>query len=290
MEKLKNYALLMRLDKPIGSFLLVWPMLCALWLASNGQPDEWVLCVFLIGTVLMRSAGCVMNDIADHKFDGFVERTKERVIVTGKVRIQEALFIFALLSSVALLLVLSLKNTLVLVLAAVALFLAVSYPFTKRFFPLPQAYLGVAYGFGIPMAYAAAQNTVPLEAWILLLANVFWSLAYDTEYAMVDKNDDIKIGIHTAALTFGRFDVLAIMLCYALHFALFAFVVFCIYAMQIFTALGLLAAVCLAILHYFWIKDRERLQCFRAFLHNNYVGMCMFLGIFVDFCCILNAF
>lgn len=290
MEKLKNYAFLMRLDKPIGSLLLVWPMLCALWLASGGKPNLWVLAVFLLGTVLMRSAGCVMNDIADRNFDGFVERTKDRVIASGKVSVKEALGVFAVLAIVALLLVISLNNALVLMLAGVALFLAVTYPFTKRFFPLPQAYLGVAYGFGIPMAFAAAQNAVPLAAWVLLLANVFWSLAYDTEYAMVDKNDDIKIGIHTAALTFGRFDVLAVMVCYFVHFAIFAWVVFYFYNMQLFTILGLLCAMAIAVLHYFWIKNRDRAQCFRAFLHNNYVGMCMFLGIFVDFCCILNPF
>ena len=231
-----------------------------------------------------------MNDIADRNFDGFVERTKDRVIASGKVSVKEALIVFAVLAIVALLLVISLNNALVLMLAGVALFLAITYPFTKRFFPLPQAYLGVAYGFGIPMAFAAAQNSVPPAAWLLLLANVFWSLAYDTEYAMVDKNDDIKIGIHTAALTFGRFDVAAVMVCYFVHFALFALVVFYFYNMQIFTALGLLAAMALAVLHYFWIKNRERSQCFRAFLHNNYVGMCMFLGIFVDFCCILIPF
>ena len=283
MEKLKNYALLMRLDKPIGSLLLVWPMLCALWFGSAGSPDLWVLFVFILGTVLMRSAGCVMNDIADRNFDGFVARTKDRVIASGKVTVKEALAVFAVLAILAFLLVLSLKNLLVVELAFVALFLAVSYPFTKRFFPLPQAYLGVAYGFGIPMAFAAAQNAVPFSAWLFLAGNVFWSLAYDTEYAMVDKNDDIKIGICTSALTFGRFDVVAVMISYAAFFVIVAIVGFGFYKMGIGLAVGLAVAIFFAIRHYFWIKNRDRAQCFRAFLHNNYVGMCLFLGVFVDF-------
>ncbi len=284
MENLKNYFLLMRLDKPIGTLLLLWPMLCALWLASSGQPDFLILSVFVLGTFLMRSAGCVINDIADRNFDGFVERTKNRVLASKKVSVKEALFVFAVLALVAFFLVLILNNLLVLLLSCVALFLAITYPFTKRFFPLPQAYLGVAYGFGIPMAFAAAQNAVPLPCWLLLLANVFWSLAYDTEYAMVDKPYDLKIGIQTSAITFGRFDVLAVMICYFLHFALFAFVVFYFYNMQIFTLLGVLLAMAIALLHYFWIKNRNPAQCFRAFLNNNYVGMSLFLGIFLDFC------
>ncbi len=283
VEKLKNYLLLMRMDKPIGSLLLVWPMLCALWFASGGKPDFFTLCVFVIGTVLMRSAGCVVNDIADRKFDCFVERTKERVLTSGKVNIKEALGVFAVLVLAAFLLVLSLKKPFVLLLSLPALFLAVTYPLTKRFFPLPQAYLGLAYGFGIPMAYGAVLDFLPFPCWILLMANVFWSLAYDTEYAMVDKNDDLKIGIKTSAITFGRFDVEAVMLCYFLHFALVAFVAFYFYAASWGTFLGLFVAVVIAGVHYFWIKDHSRQGCFRAFLHNNYVGMSIFLGVAADY-------
>ncbi|MDP3439047.1 MAG: 4-hydroxybenzoate octaprenyltransferase, partial [Azonexus sp.] len=214
-EKLNHYERLMRLDKPIGILLLLWPTLWALWLSSSGRPDWIVLWVFVLGTVLMRSAGCVINDYADRDFDRHVERTKERPLTAGKVTTKEALLLFAGLALAAFMLVLSLGNTLLIWLSIPAIFLAASYPFTKRFLAIPQAYLGVAFGFGIPMAYAAHLHTVPLEAWLLLLANIFWAVAYDTEYAMVDREDDLKIGIKTSAITFGRFDVLAVMLCYA---------------------------------------------------------------------------
>ena len=187
-EKLSLYEKLMRLDKPIGILLLLWPTLWGLWLSANGHPNLVVLWIFILGTVLMRSAGCVINDYADRDFDRHVERTKERPITAGKVSTREALALFAILSLCAFALVLLLDNKLVIWMSIPALFLAASYPFTKRFLAIPQAYLGIAFGFGIPMAYAAQLNTVPAEAWWLLLANVFWAIAYDTEYAMVDRD------------------------------------------------------------------------------------------------------
>ena len=213
-ERLSHYEKLMRLDKPIGILLLLWPTLWGQWLASNGHPDWLILWIFVMGVVLMRSAGCVINDYADRDFDPHVARTRERPLAAGKVSPKEALLLAAGLSLLAFLLILPL-NALVLKLSVVALFLAASYPFTKRFFAIPQAYLGIAFGFGIPMSYAALWGEVPLEAWVLLAANIFWAIAYDTQYAMVDREDDLKIGIKTSAITFGRYDLVAIAVCYA---------------------------------------------------------------------------
>ena len=280
-EKLDLYEKLMRLDKPIGILLLLWPTLWGLWLAAAGRPDLSVFLVFMLGTVLMRSAGCVINDYADRDFDKHVERTKERPLTAGKVTTKEALVLFAALSLSAFLLVLMLGNTLVIWLSLPALFLAASYPFTKRFFAIPQAYLGVAFGFGIPMAYAAQLNTVPLEAWLLLLANVFWAVAYDTEYAMVDREDDLKIGIKTSAITFGRFDVAAVMACYAVTLGLIAWIGYGLKLGWAFYA-GLGVAGLIMGVHYTWIRGRERMPCFKAFLHNNYVGAAIFAGIALD--------
>jgi 4-hydroxybenzoate polyprenyltransferase len=281
-EKLDLYEKLMRLDKPIGILLLLWPTLWALWLSADGRPDRIVLWVFILGTVLMRSAGCVINDYADRDFDKHVERTKERPLTAGRVTTKEALALFAGLSLCAFALVLLLGNPLVIWLSVPALFLAASYPFTKRFFAIPQAYLGVAFGFGIPMAYAAQLGEVPPEAWWLLLANVFWAVAYDTEYAMVDRDDDLKIGIKTSAITFGRFDVAAVMLCYAATLAIIGWIGFTLNAGWAFYA-GLTVAAGIMGVHYTWIRSRERLACFKAFLHNNYVGAAIFAGIVVDF-------
>ena len=218
------YVRLMRLDKPIGILLLLWPTLWALLLSSGGHPDSRVLGVFFLGTVLMRSAGCVINDIADRNFDGHVERTCQRPLASGQIGVPEALALFAVLVLLSFGLVVWLANFHVLLLSVPALLLAASYPFTKRFLAIPQAYLGIAFGFGIPMAYAAHLPEIPAEAWLLLLANVFWAIAYDTEYAMVDRPDDLKIGIKTSAITFGRFDVLAVMMCYGLALGLIAYV------------------------------------------------------------------
>ena len=281
-ERLDLYERLMRLDKPIGILLLLWPTLWALWLSADGRPDRIVLWVFVLGTVLMRSAGCVINDYADRDFDRHVERTKERPLTAGRVTTKEALALFAGLSLCAFALVLLLGNPLVIWLSVPALFLAASYPFTKRFLAIPQAYLGVAFGFGILMAYAAQLGEVPPEAWWLLLANVFWAVAYDTEYAMVDRDDDLKIGIRTSAITFGRFDVAAVMLCYAATLVNFGWIGFTRHLGWAFVA-GLTVAAGIMGVHYTWIRGRERMVCFKAFLHNNYVGAAIFAGIVVDF-------
>ena len=277
-ERLDLYEKLMRLDKPIGTLLLLWPTLWALWLSSDGRPDWMVTWVFALGTLLMRSAGCVINDYADRDFDLHVERTRERPLTAGNVTTREALWLFAGLSLASFALVLLLGRPLVIWLSLPALFLAASYPFTKRFFAIPQAYLGIAFGFGIPMAYAAQLGNVPAEAWWLLLANVFWAVAYDTEYAMVDRNDDLKIGIKTSAITFGRFDVAAVMLCYAATLAIIGAVGLGRgLGWPFLGGLGLAAGIMAR--HYLWIRGREREACFRAFRHNNWVGLAIFAGI-----------
>ena len=281
-ERLDLYEKLMRLDKPIGTLLLLWPTLWALWLSSAGRPDWMLVWVFALGTLLMRSAGCVINDFADRDFDKHVERTRARPLTTGQVSSREALALFALLCLASFALVLLLRKPLLIWLSFAAFFLAATYPLTKRFFAIPQAYLGVAFGFGIPMAYAAQLGEVPAPAWWLLLANVFWAVAYDTEYAMVDRNDDLKIGIKTSAITFGRFDVAAVMLCYAATLALIAWVG-STYALgwPFYSALAIAAGI--MGVHYTWIRGRERMACFKAFLHNNWVGGIIFAGIALDF-------
>ncbi len=281
-ERLDLYEKLMRLDKPIGILLLLWPTLWALWLSALGRPNGWVVWVFVLGTVLMRSAGCVINDYADRDFDRHVERTKDRPLTAGTVTTKEALALFAGLSLLSFALVLMLGNPLVIWLSVPALFLAASYPFTKRFFAIPQAYLGIAFGFGIPMAYAAQLGEVPAEAWWLLLANVFWAIAYDTEYAMVDRDDDLKIGIKTSAITFGRYDVAAVMACYAATLGIIGWIGWTLHLGLAFYA-GLVVAAGIMGVHYTWIRGRERLPCFKAFLHNNWVGLVIFVGIVVDF-------
>lgn len=281
MRKLNAYFRLMRLDKPIGILLLLWPTLWALWLASNGWPDNRLLFIFIVGTVLMRSAGCVMNDVADRHFDGHVARTDKRPLVAGEVSVKEALLLATLLSLVAFGLVLTL-NALTIALSFAALFLAASYPFTKRFFALPQAYLGIAFGFGIPMAFAALQGWVPQQAWLMLVANIAWSLAYDTEYAMVDRPDDLKIGIRSSAITFGKYDVALIMFFYALMLALMAYVGALMQLTWIYYV-GLVLAGLLILYHFILIKNREPARCFKAFLHNNWVGAAIFAGIFINF-------
>jgi 4-hydroxybenzoate polyprenyltransferase len=280
-DKLPHYARLMRIDKPIGTLLLLWPTLWALWIAAEGWPPLHILAIFIVGTFLMRSAGCVINDYADRDFDGHVERTRNRPLATGAVSPGEALALAAGLSAAAFVLVLPL-NTLTILLSVPALLLAGSYPFTKRFFAIPQAYLGIAFGFGIPMAFAAVTGTVPATGWLMLLANIFWAVAYDTEYAMVDRPDDLKIGIKTSAITFGRHDVLAVMLCYAAAFALLA-VVGVLAGLGFAWYLGLLVACAIAGYHYTLIRARDRADCFKAFRHNNWVGGAIFAGLFVDF-------
>ena len=280
--RLDAYERLMRLDKPIGILLLLWPTLWALWLSAWGTPNWVVVWIFVLGTVLMRSAGCVINDLADRKFDPHVARTRNRPLAAGEVSVREALVLFCVLVVCAFCLILPLRSLYIVELSVVALFLAASYPFTKRFFAVPQAYLGVAFGFGIPMAYAAHLDMIPPTAWVLLLANIFWAMAYDTEYAMVDRADDLRIGIRTSAITFGRFDVAAVMFCYAMTFALIAWVGYQMQARWAFYA-GLVVAAALAVYHYTLIREREPTRCFKAFLHNNWVGACIFIGIVADF-------
>ncbi|ACC71691.1 4-hydroxybenzoate octaprenyltransferase [Paraburkholderia phymatum] len=275
--RLPLYLRLVRMDKPIGSLLLLWPTLNALWIASDGHPSVSLLVIFALGTILMRSAGCAINDYADRDFDRYVKRTENRPITSGKIKAWEAVALAAGLSLVAFLLILPL-NALTKELSVAALFVAGTYPFTKRFFAIPQAYLGIAFGFGIPMAFAAVQNQVPLLAWVMLIANVFWSVAYDTEYAMVDRDDDIKIGIRTSALTFGRFDVLAIMLCYAVTLGIYVGIGFTL-GFGVLYWIGLAAAAGCAVYHYTLIKGRERMPCFAAFRHNNWLGGALFAGI-----------
>jgi 4-hydroxybenzoate polyprenyltransferase len=279
--RLIAYYHLTRLDKPIGILLLLWPTLWGLWLAASGTPEISVLLIFVLGTVLMRSAGCAINDYADRDFDGHVERTAKRPLATGVIQAKEALVLAAVLALLALLLILPL-NPLVWWLSVPAVFLAGSYPYTKRFLAIPQAYLGIAFGFGIPMAYAATLAAVPWPAWLLLLANVFWAVAYDTEYAMVDRPDDLKIGIRTSAITFGRYDVFAVMLCYTFSQLLLVWVGW-YYQRGFFFFAGLSVAVGLIAYHYFLIRHRERQACFRAFLHNNWVGAAVFAGLVLDY-------
>ena len=280
-ERLSLYEKLMRLDKPVGILLLLWPTLWGQWLASNGQPNWMILWIFIMGVVLMRSAGCVINDYADRHIDPLVARTRERPLAAGKVSAKEALLLAAGLSLLAFLLILPL-NTLVLGLSFIALFLAASYPFTKRFFAIPQAYLGIAFGFGIPMSYAALRGEVPMEAWILLTANTFWAIAYDTQYAMVDREDDLKIGIKTSAITFGRFDLVAIAMCYGLTLALLAWVGLQRNMGFVFYG-GLITAAAIALYHMSLIRSRDPQQCFRAFLHNTWFGAAVFVGIALSY-------
>ena len=281
IHKINAYERLMRLDKPIGILLLLWPTLWGLWLAADGHPHWIFVGIFSLGTILMRSAGCVINDVADRNFDGHVARTKARPLISGEVGVKEALALAALLILIAFGLVWEL-NQLTILLSIPALFLAASYPLTKRFLPLPQAYLGIAFGFGIPMAFAAVQGVVPVEAWLMLFANVCWSLAYDTEYAMVDRNDDLKIGIRSSAITFGRFDVALIMCFYMLMLGLLACVGCCLNLSWPYYA-GLVAAFAVVLYHYQLIKNRDEEQCFKAFLHNNWLGAFIFAGILINY-------
>lgn len=280
-ERLTAYEKLMRLDKPIGILLLLWPTLWGLWIGWGGRPNLLVLWIFILGTALMRSAGVVINDLADRGFDLHVRRTRDRPLAAGQVTPKEALLLAAALSALAFLLILPLRIEVIL-LSFCALFLAASYPFTKRFFALPQAYLGIAFGFGIPMAFAAYNGQTPPLAWILVAANIFWALAYDTEYAMVDREDDLKIGIRTAAITFGKYDVAAVMASHAIFLGILAGVGMR-WRFGLFYFLGLAVALALAAYQYRLIRKREPQQCFRAFLHNNWVGAAVFAGIVLDY-------
>ena len=277
LHRLGLYVRLVRLHKPIGILLLVWPTLWALFVASHGWPPAYPLFAFCLGTVLMRSAGCAINDFADRDFDGSVARTVNRPLARRQIAPWEAVAVFVVLSLLALPLVLP-YGPLVWGLAVVAAILVGSYPFFKRFFAIPQAYLGIAFGFGIPMGYAALTGSVPLSAWIMLVANILWTIAYDTEYAMVDRDDDLKIGIRTSAITFGRHDVLAVMGCYGTSLALLAWV-FAREELHPAYWIGIVLAAGVAAYHYTLIRTRTREGCFRAFNHNNWFGASVFLGV-----------
>ena len=281
MNKLALYFRLIRLDKPIGTVLLLWPTLCALWLAQQGVPDWRLLLIFTLGTFLMRSAGCVINDYADQDIDKFVKRTVDRPITSGRISGKEALAVAGVLTVLAFCLILPL-NALTKQLSVAAVIIAGTYPYFKRFFAIPQAYLGIAFGFGIPMGFAAITDAVPVVAWLLLLGNVFWAVAYDTEYAMVDRDDDLKIGIKTSAITFGRYDVAIIMLCYA-AFLLLWLVCGWQLGLRYWYVAGLLVAAACAVYHYTLIRARERMPCFAAFRHNNWLGAAVFAGVVLDF-------
>jgi 4-hydroxybenzoate polyprenyltransferase len=281
MTKLALYFKLIRADKPIGALLLLWPTLIALWLASNGKPDFTLVLIFTAGTILMRSAGCAINDYADRDFDKHVKRTAERPLTSGRIEPWEAVAVAAVLAIASFLLILPL-NALTRQLSVAAVIIAATYPYFKRFFAIPQAYLGIAFGFGIPMAFAAVQDQVPAVAWWLLVANVFWAIAYDTEYAMVDRDDDLKLGMRTSAITFGRFDVAAVMLCYG---AALAIDLACGWQLGLrgWFAGGILVAAAMAVYHYFLIRGRDRMRCFAAFRHNNWLGAALFAGVALDY-------
>jgi len=285
--KLDAYERLIRLDKPVGYLLLLWPTLWGLWIASFGAPDIRFVFIFVLGTILMRSAGCAVNDWADREFDGAVKRTAMRPLASGEITGKEALWVGVVCALAAAMLLLPL-NWLARFWAAPALAIAAIYPFTKRFIAIPQAILGIAFSMGIPMAFAAVRNDVPPVVWALMLANFFWVLAFDTEYAMVDRDDDIRIGIKTSALFFGRFDVLAVAACYASFIMLMAFIGVWVGLGPIYYG-GLVLASLLAMHHLWLIRDRDRMQCFAAFRANNLLGMSVFVGVALDFLVRLNA-
>ncbi len=281
MGRLRDYAQLMRLHRPIGILLLLWPTLWGLWFSGEGRPDLHVFTVFVLGVVLMRSAGCVINDYADRGFDPHVERTRERPIAAGRVSPREALALFAALCLVAFALVLTL-NPLTILLSLAGAFLAASYPFLKRYTHLPQFYLGVAFGWGIPMAFAAQTGSVPPLAWVLFAANVFWSVAYDTAYAMVDREDDLKVGVKSTAILFGRYDRLLIGVFHALTIALLA-IAGALAARGFLYYGGLVAAALFALYQQYLIRDRARDGSFKAFLDNNRFGAVVFAGLALDY-------
>lgn len=279
--RLQRYWKLMRGDRPIGWLLLLWPTWWALWLAADGLPPLWPLIVFSLGVWLTRSAGCVINDYADRWLDGSVERTKQRPLATGEVSPSEALALFAVLMLLAFALVLSL-NRLAIYLSVVGLFLAATYPYLKRYTYFPQVYLGMSFGWGIPMAFAALTGSVPKLGWLLYLANIFWATAYDTWYAMVDRDDDIRMGSKSTAVLFGDMDLMAQGVLYACVFFALALVGKDA-ALGLWYWLGLAVALALVVWEFVLAKDRARDACFRAFLHNNWVGMAIFAGIALDF-------
>jgi 4-hydroxybenzoate polyprenyltransferase len=280
-ESVHNYWVLARFDRPIGTLILLWPALWALWLASDGKPDILVLTVITLGVIVMRAAGCVINDYADRDFDPHVERTKTRPIAAGKIKPKSALIFFVVLCAVAFGLVL-LLNTLTIKLSFIGAFLAASYPFMKRYTHLPQAYLGIAFGWAVPMAFAAQMNTIPPVAWVLYLAVTLWALVYDTMYAMVDKDDDLKIGVKSTAILFGNYErhIMAVLQCVIL---LLLFIVGELQNLGTFYYLSLLIAAGFSVYQQKLIFHREKTACFRAFLNNNWFGLVVFLGLLLHY-------
>jgi 4-hydroxybenzoate polyprenyltransferase len=276
-EKLDLYLDLIRWNRPAGWLLLLWPTLSALWVAAHGFPGWHLIAVFTLGTILMRSAGCCVNDVADREFDKHVKRTAQRPVTRGAVSTREALVLGAVLALAAFGLVLT-TNAAAIVWSFAALAIALVYPYAKRFVSMPQAVLGVAFSFGIPMAFAAVQSRVPMLAWVLLIGNLFWVLAYDTEYAMVDRDDDLKIGMKTSAITLGRADVPVVMLCYASYLAIWGAVLVGRIPAELL-APAIAAAGAQAVWHYTLIRDRTRDGCFKAFRLNHWVGFALFAGV-----------
>ena len=280
-ERLKDYARLMRLHRPIGTLLLLWPTMWALWIAGQGRPDLPVLAVFVLGVVLMRSAGCVINDYADRDFDPHVERTRDRPIAAGRVSPREALVLFAALCLIAFALVLTL-NRLTILLSFAGVFLAATYPFVKRFTHLPQFYLGAAFGWGIPMAFAAQTGGIPPVGWTLFAANVCWAVAYDTAYAMVDRDDDHKVGVKSTAILFGRHDRAMVFLFHVVTLSLLAYSG-TLAGLGLRYYAGLVAAFGFVLYQQHLMRDRTRDGCFRAFLNNNWFGAAVFAGLLLNY-------
>jgi 4-hydroxybenzoate polyprenyltransferase len=290
-SRLSLYLDLIRWDRPAGWLLLLWPTLSALWIAADGFPGWHLVIVFVLGTILMRSAGCCVNDVADRDFDRHVKRTARRPVTSGAVSVKEALAVGAVLAAAAFALVLT-TNPPTVVLSFAGLAITLAYPYAKRVLAMPQAVLGVAFSFGIPMAFAAVQggtalslaaitDSVPPHAWGLLLGNLFWVLAYDTEYAMVDRDDDLRIGMKTSAITFGRFDVAAVMASYAMLLLIWAWLGWRLGLGAVYL-LGVAAAAAQALWHYTLIKDRTREGCFKAFRQNHWLGCALFAGVALD--------
>lgn len=281
-KRLRLYLDLVRWDRPAGWLVVFWPTMVALWVAAGGFPGWHILMVFVLGTILMRSAGCAINDVADRKFDLHVKRTAQRPITTGAVSVREAVILAAVLALISLGLVLSLKNINTVFWCIPAVIFTVIYPYTKRFFAMPQAFLGVAFNFGILIAYATILGAPNTQAWILWLANLCMVLGYDTEYAMVDRDDDVKIGIRTSAITLGAYDVWGVMFFYIASFALTIFAIQDTQLGWIFY-IGILAAILQVLWHYSLIRQRKRMACFTAFKHSHWIGAAIFVGVALDF-------
>ena len=281
-QRLDSYERLIRLDKPIGILLLLWPTLTALWFVTRGSPPLHLVVVFIVGTIIIRCAGCAFNDWADMRYDAHVKRTASRPLPAQEIAPWEALAVGAAFALGGFLLVVLATNRATVLLSIVALGITIAYPFFKRFFALPQAFLGIAFSFGIPMAFAAVLGYVSPFGWWLMVINLFWVIAYDTEYAMVDRDDDIKIGVRTSAITFGRFDVFAVGVCYGLYFVGMAWVGIRLSLGAPYWT-GIAIAALIAIYHLWLIRTRDRMRCFRAFLHNHWLGFTMFAAVATDY-------